>query len=69
MEYKEDHIEPGSELEAKDNSRRDFLKQSALLTAIALTPGTAVKAASMASAAPVPSISTVTGYCHALHWV
>jgi xanthine dehydrogenase YagT iron-sulfur-binding subunit len=47
MEYKENHTEPELDLEAKDNSRRNFLKQSALLTAIAVTPGTAVKAASM----------------------
>ncbi|HEY9196845.1 MAG TPA: (2Fe-2S)-binding protein, partial [Mucilaginibacter sp.] len=29
----------------KGNSRRDFLKQSTLLTAVALTPGTAIQAA------------------------
>ncbi len=39
--------EPESELEVKDNSRRNFLKQSALLTAVAMTPGPAVKAAEL----------------------
>jgi xanthine dehydrogenase YagT iron-sulfur-binding subunit len=39
--------EPESELEVKDNSRRNFLKQSALLTAVAITPGPAVKAAGL----------------------
>ena len=45
MENEQDHTEPDFELEAKDNSRRNFLKQSALITAVALTPATAVKAA------------------------
>ncbi|WP_295767522.1 (2Fe-2S)-binding protein [uncultured Mucilaginibacter sp.] len=31
--------------EPKENARRDFLKKSSLLTAVALTPGVAVKAA------------------------
>jgi xanthine dehydrogenase YagT iron-sulfur-binding subunit len=47
MEDEKDHALPEIDLEAKDNSRRNFLKQSTLLTAIALTPGTAVKAAEM----------------------
>jgi xanthine dehydrogenase YagT iron-sulfur-binding subunit len=47
MENKKAHTEPEKELEAKDNSRRNFLKQSTLLTAIALAPGTAVKAAAL----------------------
>ncbi len=40
---------PGSEteVEEKDNSRRNFLKQSALMTAVALAPAPAVKAAEM----------------------
>ena len=38
---------PDFEPAPQDNSRRDFLKQSALLTAVALTPGVAAKAASM----------------------
>jgi xanthine dehydrogenase YagT iron-sulfur-binding subunit len=47
MEDEKDHALPEIDPEAKDNSRRNFLKQSTLLTAIALTPGTAVKAAEM----------------------
>ncbi|HVW96097.1 MAG TPA: (2Fe-2S)-binding protein [Mucilaginibacter sp.] len=47
MEDQKYHALPETDLEAKDNSRRNFLKQSTLLTAIALTPGTAVKAAEM----------------------
>jgi len=38
---------PDFEPAPQDNSRRDFLKQSALLTAVALTPGVAAKAASI----------------------
>lgn len=38
---------PDEEPDVKDSSRRNFLKQSSLLTAVALTPGTAVKAATM----------------------
>ncbi|MGZ3871820.1 MAG: (2Fe-2S)-binding protein [Mucilaginibacter sp.] len=45
MEDEKDPALPEFDKEAKDNSRRNFLKQSTLLTAIALTPGTAVKAA------------------------
>jgi xanthine dehydrogenase YagT iron-sulfur-binding subunit len=47
MEDEKDYALPGSEGDVKDNSRRNFLKQSSLLTAIALTPATAVKAAEM----------------------
>lgn len=47
MEDEKDYALPGSDAEAKDNSRRNFLKQSTLLTAVALTPGTALKAADM----------------------
>ena len=45
MENTKAHLEPEPEPEVKDNSRRNFLKQSTVLTAIALAPGTAVKAA------------------------
>ncbi len=47
MENNKDHTSPESEIEVKDNSRRNFLKQSTLLTAIALAPGTAIKAAEL----------------------
>jgi len=47
MEDEKDYALPEFDTEAKDNSRRNFLKQSTLLTAIALTPGTAIKAADM----------------------
>ena len=47
MKNKIPHNEHDNELEVHDNSRRNFLKQSSMLTAIALTPGTAVKAAAM----------------------
>jgi xanthine dehydrogenase YagT iron-sulfur-binding subunit len=47
MEDEKDHVLPDFDLELKDNSRRNFLKQSTLLTALALTPGTAIKAADM----------------------
>ena len=45
MEDQKPFFEPGIETGEQDNSRRNFLKQSTLLTAIALTPGTVVKAA------------------------
>ena len=45
MEDKNTPTAPEIELEAKDNSRRTFLKQSALITTVALTPGIAAKAA------------------------
>ncbi|MDP9047877.1 MAG: (2Fe-2S)-binding protein [Bacteroidota bacterium] len=38
---------PEYEMEAPENSRRNFLKQSALITAVALTPAVATKAADM----------------------
>ncbi|MDB5282130.1 MAG: 2Fe-2S ferredoxin, partial [Bacteroidota bacterium] len=38
---------PECEMEAPENSRRNFLKQSALITAVALTPAVATKAADM----------------------
>ena len=47
MESTKCRTQPDCEVEASDNSRRNFLKQSTLLTAIALTSGTAVKAAEM----------------------
>jgi xanthine dehydrogenase YagT iron-sulfur-binding subunit len=47
MENKEIGTVPENEPDVKDSSRRNFLKQSSLLTAVALTPGTAVKAAVM----------------------
>jgi xanthine dehydrogenase YagT iron-sulfur-binding subunit len=47
MENTKSHTEPEYEMEVPDNSRRNFLKQTTLLTAVALTPGTAVKAAEM----------------------
>jgi xanthine dehydrogenase YagT iron-sulfur-binding subunit len=47
MEDKNANLEPGIELDVKDNSRRKFLKQSALITTVALTPGIASKAAEM----------------------
>lgn len=45
MEEYKTGIPFGSGQPKEDNSRRDFLKQSTLLTAIALTPSVAVKAA------------------------
>jgi xanthine dehydrogenase YagT iron-sulfur-binding subunit len=73
MEDERDHALPGSEPEAKDNSRRNFLKQSTLLTAIALTPGTAVKAAEMhvdekiaAAFEKMPIKMEVNGVSHSL---
>jgi len=47
MEEKMNPDGPDFEPAPQDNSRRDFLKQSALLTAVALTPAVAAKAASM----------------------
>ncbi|MDO3641852.1 (2Fe-2S)-binding protein [Mucilaginibacter sp. L3T2-6] len=45
MEDERAHILPEADSGTSENSRRNFLKQSTLLTAIALTPATAVKAA------------------------
>lgn len=45
MEDERAHILPETDSGTSENSRRNFLKQSTLLTAIALTPATAVKAA------------------------
>lgn len=45
MESKKPCSGPDEGLDVKDSSRRNFLKQSTLLTAVALTPGTAIKAA------------------------
>ena len=45
MEDERAHILPEADHATGENSRRNFLKQSTLLTAIALTPTTAVKAA------------------------
>jgi xanthine dehydrogenase YagT iron-sulfur-binding subunit len=45
MEEKNANFAPETDLEPKDNSRRIFLKQSALITTVALTPGIAAKAA------------------------
>ncbi len=47
MESKESLTTPVNELDVEDSSRRIFLKQSSLLTAVALTPGIAVKAADL----------------------
>ncbi|MBB6108466.1 xanthine dehydrogenase YagT iron-sulfur-binding subunit [Mucilaginibacter lappiensis] len=47
MESKESLTMPVNEQEVKDSSRRIFLKQSSLLTAVAFTPGIAVKAADL----------------------
>ncbi|HEY8780056.1 MAG TPA: (2Fe-2S)-binding protein [Mucilaginibacter sp.] len=47
MESNKTHHGPESELEVRDNSRRTFLKQSALITAVALAPAPALKAAEM----------------------
>ncbi|NHA06233.1 (2Fe-2S)-binding protein [Mucilaginibacter sp. HC2] len=47
MESKESLTTPVTELDVEDSSRRIFLKQSSLLTAVALTPGIAVKAADL----------------------
>ncbi|MBB6131566.1 (2Fe-2S)-binding protein [Mucilaginibacter lappiensis] len=47
MESKESLTMPVNEQEVEDSSRRIFLKQSSLLTAVAFTPGIAVKAADL----------------------
>jgi xanthine dehydrogenase YagT iron-sulfur-binding subunit len=47
MESKESPVIPVNEQDVEDSSRRIFLKQSSLLTAVALTPGGAVKAADL----------------------
>ena len=47
MESKESLTMPENEQDVEDSSRRIFLKQSSLLTAVALTPGIAVKAADL----------------------
>ena len=47
MEKEESFHSPDTELDVEDSSRRNFLKQSSLLTAVALTPVTALKAAEM----------------------
>jgi len=47
MESKESLTMPANEQDVEDSSRRNFLKQSSLLTAVALTPGIAVKAADL----------------------
>jgi xanthine dehydrogenase YagT iron-sulfur-binding subunit len=45
MEHKKTPAQPVAEQEEKDSSRRNFLKQSTLITAIAIAPASAVKAA------------------------
>jgi xanthine dehydrogenase YagT iron-sulfur-binding subunit len=45
MEEKKKHLPLSGKEEIKNGSRRDFLKQSSLLTALALTPAALVKAA------------------------
>lgn len=47
MESNKTQSGPESELEVRDNSRRTFLKQSALITAAALAPAPALKAAEL----------------------
>ena len=47
MESKESLTMPANEQDVEDSSRRNFLKQSSLLTAVALTPGIAAKAADL----------------------
>ncbi|MDN5288642.1 MAG: 2Fe-2S ferredoxin [Mucilaginibacter sp.] len=47
MEKEESFHGPDIEPDVEDSSRRNFLKQSSLLTAVALTPVTALKAAEM----------------------
>jgi xanthine dehydrogenase YagT iron-sulfur-binding subunit len=73
MEEEKDNAWPDFDLEAKDNSRRNFLKQSTLLTALALTPGTAIKAADMrvdekiaAAFEKMPLKMEVNGVSHSL---
>lgn len=45
MENTKNHPRPEADQDVKDPSRRDFLKKSALITAVALTPQPAIKAA------------------------
>ena len=45
MEDEKHHAGPETGLADKDNSRRNFIKQTTLLTAVALTPAAAAKAA------------------------
>ena len=47
MKSKMPAMPPGCDPEAPENSRRNFLKQSALITAVALTPAAAAKAAEL----------------------
>jgi xanthine dehydrogenase YagT iron-sulfur-binding subunit len=47
MEKEESFHGSATDLDVEDSSRRNFLKQSSLLTAVALAPGTALKAAEM----------------------
>ena len=47
MESKESLTMPENEQDVENSSRRIFLKQSSLLTAVALTPGIAAKAADL----------------------
>jgi len=47
MEDVKNPIEPTNQAELKENSRRNFLKTSALITTVALTPAIAVKAATL----------------------
>jgi xanthine dehydrogenase YagT iron-sulfur-binding subunit len=47
MENKIVHPDSENEPNVKDNSRRDFLKKSAFITAVALAPSPALKAAEM----------------------
>lgn len=47
MESKESLTMPENEQDVEDSSRRNFLKQSSLLIAVALTPGIATKAADL----------------------
>ena len=47
MEDVKNPIEPTNQSGHKENSRRNFLKTSALITTVALTPGIAVKAATL----------------------
>jgi len=45
MKSKKTGTGPDEGYDVKDSSRRNFIRQSTLLTAVALTPGTAMKAA------------------------
>jgi xanthine dehydrogenase YagT iron-sulfur-binding subunit len=49
MEKEEIFSGPDTDHDLEDSSRRNFLKQSSLLTAVALAPGAAVKAAELNS--------------------